>query len=127
MEERSDFAAFLDALPGPYLVIENDAGEVVAGGGHAVAPGTRTADLCWGMARRDLHGTGLGRRLLDERLKRVMADEQATSVRLQTSQHTRGFYERRGFICVDVIPDAFGPGLDHCEMRLRLPPRRPRF
>ncbi|HEX8430709.1 MAG TPA: hypothetical protein VF625_05455, partial [Longimicrobium sp.] len=36
--ERGEFAAFLDALPGPYLVVESAAGTVVGCGGYAVAP-----------------------------------------------------------------------------------------
>lgn len=118
--EREEFAAFLDALPGPYLVIEDEAGAVVACGGYAVTPETGTADLCWGMAARRLHGTGLGNRLLAERLRRVHADPRARAVALNTSQLTRGFYERLGFVTERVVPDGYAPGLDRCDMRLML-------
>ena len=117
-EEREAFAEFLDALPGPYLVVEDEAGVIVGCGGYAVVPETRTADLCWGMVARRLHGTGLGRLLLDARLAGIRADPGADAVALNTSQHTRGFYERRGFVTWRVVPDGFAPGLDRCDMRL---------
>jgi GNAT superfamily N-acetyltransferase len=127
--ERAEFAAFLDALPGPYLVIEDGADGVIACGGWAANPSTRDADLCWGMVRHDRHGTGVGRRLLDERLARMHDDPTSRaveSVAIKTSQHTRGFYERRGFRAERVIADGFAPGIDRCDMRLELPTgRRP--
>ncbi|HEX2080597.1 MAG TPA: GNAT family N-acetyltransferase [Longimicrobium sp.] len=116
--EREAFAAFLDGLPGPYLVVEDGAGAIVGCGGYAIAPETRTADLCWGMVARGRHGTGLGRLLLDARLDGIRADPRVDAVALNTSQHTRGFYERRGFVTERVVPDGFAPGLDRCDMRL---------
>jgi ribosomal protein S18 acetylase RimI-like enzyme len=118
--EREAFAAFLDDLPGPYLVVEDQTGAIVGCGGYAIVPETRTADLCWGMVTRGLHGTGLGRLLTDARLERIRADPRVREVALNTSQHTRGFYERRGFATERVVPDGFAPGLDRCDMRLIL-------
>lgn len=124
--EREEFVAFLAALPGPYLVIEGDSGEVVGCGGYAMEPGTNDAHLCWGMIDQARHGTGLGRLLLDARLERVRADAadaaggSIEAVALHTSQHTRGFYERRGFHVERVTPDGYAPGLDRCDMRLVL-------
>ena len=71
-EERSDFGAFLDALPGPYLVITDPVGQVVACGGYALGQ-SDSVDLCWGMVRRPLHGVGLGHLLTDARLDRAAA------------------------------------------------------
>lgn len=122
--EREEFATFLDTpLPGPYLVLVDEEGAVAGCGGYAMQPGTRDAVLCWGMVDRARHGTGLGRLLLDARLARVRADRLTSdiaSVELHTSQHTRGFYERRGFVLEEVRPDGYGPGLDRCDMRLVL-------
>ncbi len=39
---------------------------------------------------------------------------------LDTSQHSRGFFERFGFQQVARHRDGYGPGLDRCEMRLEL-------
>jgi len=121
--ERQEFASLLAALPGPYLVVENEAGTVLACGGFAVARGTATADLCWGMVLRRYHKSGLGRLLLLARLRHIRADAALQDVALNTSQHTRGFYERLGFVVERLQPNRYAPGLDRCDMRLHLPPQ----
>ena len=118
--ERAEFATFLDDLPGPYLVIEDARGRVIGCGGYALAPDRRSADICWDMIRPERLGTGLGRRLLEARLARLRADPRVETVALNTSQLTRGFYERFGFTTERVVPDGYAPGLDRCDMRLDL-------
>jgi ribosomal protein S18 acetylase RimI-like enzyme len=128
-DERAEFEAFLDDLPGPYVVLER-AGEIVACGGYALRVGDldgepsaragRIADLCWAMVRRDLHGLGLGRALTERRVTLALEDAAVEELALVTSQHTVGFYERLGFTTVSVEPDGFAPGLDRCTMRRRL-------
>lgn len=116
--EEVDYCAFLDAPAGRYLVIL-DAGVVVAAGGYAMdAEGVFA--LCWGMVDRARHRRGLGRRLLEARLEAIRADPRASAVRLSTSQHTRGFFERAGFVAVQVTADGFAPGIDRVEMCLDL-------
>ena len=118
--ERAELEAFLDDLPGPYLVLEAPDGDVVGCGGWAVEPLTDRADLCWGMVRRDLHGRGLGRRLAELRIAAVREAGAASVVALSTSHHTKGFYERLGFETVRVVEDGFAPGLHRCDMLLEL-------
>jgi ribosomal protein S18 acetylase RimI-like enzyme len=119
--ERADFAAFIDDLPCPYFVL-CDGKEVVGCGGYAINPGTGGADICWDVIHRDRHGQGLGRRLLAFRLEKIKAEPEAKFVRLDTSQHTTGFYARLGFEVQEIEPGGYGPGLDRCEMRLALNP-----
>lgn len=116
--EREEFAAFLGALPGPYLVLVDAVGEVVGCGGYARVAGTGRADLCWGMVANSAHRKGLGRALTQARIDRVLADPAVTEIVLNTSQHTVGFYERMGFETVAVTPDGYAPGLDRHDMRL---------
>lgn len=117
-EERPAYAAFLDALPGPYLVLEAEDERVVACGGYAVKPGTTTADMCWGMVVQDLHRTGLGWQLLQARLARVRADPGVTDIALNTSQHTWRFYARVGFQTERITPDGYAGGLHRYDMRM---------
>jgi N-acetylglutamate synthase-like GNAT family acetyltransferase len=116
-DERDEFIGFLQALPGPYYVIEDEKGQIVACGGYGIKPGTSIADLCWGMVRQDLHGSGLGRLLTEERMRRALALEDISDFALSTSQLTTGFYEQMGFRTVDSTPNGIAPGLDRCEMR----------
>lgn len=119
-DERAEFTTFLHSLPGPYLVMISDAGQILGCGGYALVQAEARADLCWGMVHQELHGTGLGRRLTTARLERAIADPGVRTVALNTSQLTCGFYERLGFVTTEIIPDGYAPGLDRCEMRLYL-------
>ena len=116
--ERGQFEAFLDELPGPYLLLENEAGVVIACGGYAVPAGGSHADFCWGMVERSHQGLGLGRLLADLRLQRIRQDPDITHVLMNTTQHTRCFFEKLGFVTERVTPDGYAPGLHRCDMRL---------
>lgn len=117
--ERGDFERFLDEMRWPYQVIARD-GRIVACGGHAVEPDGRTVSLCWGMVEQGLHGQGLGRRLTEARLAAARAEPGVTAVRLDTGQHTTGFYERFAFEITRVVKDGYAPGSDRFDMRLSL-------
>ena len=115
--ERLQFSAFLDALPGPYLVLQDDAGHILACGGHAVVEESATAFFCWGMVEQALHRQGHGKRLSLARLDGIRADPRVRRVRLDTSHLTAGFYEGLGFTVTEVIRDGYWPGLHRCEMQ----------
>lgn len=118
--ERDDFACFLDrkAAACSYLVIVRG-DRIVACGGHAIGADGMTAGLCWGMVDRELQGTGLGNMLTDARLRAAEATHGVTQVRIDTSQHTQGFYARFGFQTESITPEGYGPGLDRWDMLLR--------
>jgi ribosomal protein S18 acetylase RimI-like enzyme len=123
-EERHDFERFLDALPGPYLLLESGPGELLACGGYAIVPEAGRADLCWGMVSRDRQGVGLGRLLALTRIQEIRGRPDVLEVAMNTSQHTRGFYEHLGFVSTLVTPNGIAPGLDRHDMRLSLNHRR---
>ncbi|WP_244196630.1 GNAT family N-acetyltransferase [Paraburkholderia hospita] len=117
-EERVEFTEYLNRLPGPYLVLEED-GEVVACGGWAASRTTpNEIVLCWGMVSKDRHKAGLGTRLMKARLEHIFASNNAAAVLLTTSQHSAGFFERFGFQTVRSEKDGYAPGIDLVEMRL---------
>lgn len=119
--ERADFLATLDEIE-DYWVIELDGQGIVACGGYAVEASGEAA-LCWGMVRRDLHRRGLGERLLAERLRRIDADPAARQVVIETTQFSRGFYARYGFVVTREQADGFAPGYHLVEMRRPVPGR----
>ena len=101
-------------------MLTDETGAIVGCGGYAYSGEDGTADLCWGMVRRELHGTGLGRRLTELRIERSREDPRVKAIALRTSQHTAGFYERLGFQVLRVTEDAYAPGLHRYDMRLHL-------
>lgn len=119
--ERRDFEHFLarQAMEGAYQVLERD-GRVVGCGGLAIEKDGMTAGLCWGMVDRELQGIGLGRMLTELRLRSAAAIPGVMQVRLDTSQHTQGFYALLGFQVLRITQDGYGPGLDRWDMLLRI-------
>ena len=83
-------------------------------------PDGETGSLCWGIVRRDLHGLGIGRKLLQARLAVMAGDPRYRRVRLSTVAETTGFFEKLGFRTKRVDRDGHGPGVDAHEMALTL-------
>ena len=119
VNELLDFQKFLDILPCPYYVITRD-DEVLACGGYGVNNKKNTIILAWGMARADLHKQGLGTFLLMERLKQIYKDFGETIVEIDTSQHSKGFFERFGFKSGTVTENYYASGLHRVDMQLIL-------
>jgi GNAT superfamily N-acetyltransferase len=114
--ELDDFVSFLDRLPCPYFVVENENGEMTACGGYAPQRGR----LCYGMVARAYHRQGIGRFLLMERLKHWFQHHGPAHVSLKTSQHSAGFFAKAGFITRNITKDGLAPALDAHEMALEL-------
>ncbi len=120
--ERAEFEQYLsdpeERGPNAAYLVLRVAGTIVACGGYSVADGT--AGLAWGLVGRDRHNEGFGTALLLERLRRIAHLPNAHEVVLDTTQRSRGFFERFGFEAVQVTPDGYGAGLDRVDMRLGL-------
>ncbi|MBY6185650.1 GNAT family N-acetyltransferase [Marinobacter hydrocarbonoclasticus] len=117
--ERQEFIDFLDNLADPhrYFVLVEQ-GQVRACGGYYVEEGVGA--LSWGMVHREAHGKGLGTRLTEYRLSQLRQRDDVTVVKIDTSQHTQGFYARQGFVVTRSTPDGFGAGIDCVSMDLVL-------
>jgi hypothetical protein len=119
LDELADFRKFLDTLPCPYYVLTRN-NEVLACGGYGVDRKKNTIVLAWGMARLDVHKQGLGTFLLLERLKQIYKEYGDTVVEVDTSQHSKGFFERFGFEARNITEDYYAPGLHRVDMQLTL-------
>jgi GNAT superfamily N-acetyltransferase len=117
--ERSEYEAYLDGLPGPYWVIEEQ-WRIIGCGGVALEPDGTTASLCWGMVLRRRQGEGWGGDLLEARLAWVRRETDRRQVVVRTSEGVRGFFERYGFEVDSVVENGIGPGRDCLEMTLDL-------
>lgn len=118
-EERGEFEAFLNDLPGPYFTLQIN-GEIVGCGGYGNRDGNNEGRgfFCWGMVAQQHHKKGYGTILAEMRIEAMRDDPLVKSVRLNTSQHTAPFYARFGFETTNVTKDGFSKGLDDHEMQL---------
>jgi predicted GNAT family N-acyltransferase len=114
-DEEDGLREFLSTSVEHYYVAESDA-DVVASGGIALNADD-TVSLCWGMVHRSRLGTGLGKLLTEYRLARSQEMFGAKPMVISTSQHTKGFYEKFGFVLTEEIANGFGPGINICKMR----------
>ncbi len=118
-EELLDFERFLDALPGPYFTVVDGTG-VIACGGIASGRVSAEADVCWTIVHEAHQRRGAGSLLMRSCVAGILSIAGCETARLDTSQHTRAFFERWGFIATGVAADGYGPGLDRVEMRIVL-------
>ncbi|HET9676256.1 MAG TPA: GNAT family N-acetyltransferase, partial [Solirubrobacterales bacterium] len=113
-EDLHIFDGWLRAGSCPFLVCRYEE-EVVGCGGYSVELERKVGWLRWGMVRQDRHGEGIGSGLLRERLARL-SDLEARAVRVETSQHSQGFFLRHGFKVLATHPDGYWQGHDRVEM-----------
>jgi len=118
--ERAEFAAYLDTASANYLVLETATGVIIGCGGYYVKPVGGVAGLAWGMVDRAWHKRGFGRVLLEARLALLRSSPDAELVRVNTSQNSRGFFERCGFRVLRVVPSGYAQGIDRVESELAL-------
>jgi N-acetylglutamate synthase-like GNAT family acetyltransferase len=116
--EHVDFKKWLDeGQMDKYWVIVID-NKVVGCGGIFVSNKEEEGGFAWGMIHQDRHGQGIGRAFSQFRIEelRKITDYR---IRLCTSQHTFGFYEKLGFENYKFKKDGFSKGLDRYDMVLK--------
>lgn len=116
--ELSDVTRLLDERLCPYLVVENEEGQIIAGGGIWADPLEQSATLCWVMVARSYHGRGIGRLLVLRLLNLLRRFPFVRLVKLDTSQHTTVFYEKFGFAKCGLIENYYAPGLHRYDMAM---------
>lgn len=87
---------------------------------HAVGSGSMTRRRHWrgGGVPRSRHNQGIGAKLRDYRLSLIKQRLNVSLIKIDTSQHTAGFYAKQGFATSNVIKDRFGEGIDCVQMEL---------
>jgi RimJ/RimL family protein N-acetyltransferase len=115
--ERDEFDTFLDNPGDKYWVVEDEAGALIGCSGYWIVSDTPVAVITWTMVARSWHGHGVGRRLLLTCLYHLCRIPAIQTVRLETSQHVTGFYEKVGdFRVQETIENGYAPGLHKIRM-----------
>ncbi len=116
-EEKASFISWLDnPIREDYEVLTVD-NTIIACGGIYFAPHENAAGLAWGMVHNSFHKMGYGKQLTLYRLEKLMIQFPDVTHKVETSQHTFGFYQLMGFKTVDIVKDGFAPGLDKYVMK----------
>ena len=115
-EELDEYRKYLKAHDGGHLVIESPEGQLLATGGYYLRDGV--GRLSNGLVAKDRHGEGIGRVLIEARLKALK--EICKTIQIDTSQKTEGFYAKLGFKTTNREKNGFGSGLDSVSMELKL-------
>ncbi len=117
--ELNDFKSYLKKvlIQNTYFVlIENE--DVIACGGYEKEG--KEIGLTWGMVKRTHHRKGFGRELTLFRLAAIKRKYSECIVKIDTSQHTEGFYKKQGFRTQSIEKGGFTQGIDKYTMTLNL-------
>lgn len=76
------------------------------------------AGLSWGMVDVNQHKAGIGKMLTEYRIDLLKEFYPGKIYKVDTSQHTAGFYLKRGFETIEVIADGFAKGIDKYVMKM---------
>ncbi len=116
--ELTMFSDFLknESLTEEFYTIMEDG--IILGCGGIEKTGPKQVDLTWGMIHRDHHRIGFGRALLMFRMDRIRDLFGDVTVRIETSQHVKGFFEKHGFVSKETKIDGFGKGID-CVLMIK--------
>jgi ribosomal protein S18 acetylase RimI-like enzyme len=117
--ERAEFIEYIDTLVEDseyYICIKTENEKLLGCGG--IGFNASKASLTWGFVHKRFHGQGIGTMLTDYRLSHLKRNTVVNTVYIETSQHTQGFYKKRGFTVTKTEPNGFGEGIDRVIMAL---------
>lgn len=119
--ELPEFQMYLGRYAtGSYWVCEFE-NNIIGCGGIRVRP-DGYGSLCYGMVDTNYHGQGIGAALMNFRLQKFLEYPDVQKIRLDTSQHSYGFFKKFGFSVCTVEPDFYGKGLDCYHMERDINP-----
>lgn len=111
-------AAYASNRVETFYVLEID-GEVLGCAGFYIPGSEKCVNMVWGMVENAWHKKGLGRGLLEYRIRLAQTCYPDCSISLDTTQHSYGFFERLGFTVTAITNNYYGPGLNRYDMLLK--------
>lgn len=114
-EEREDLNNYLDSELEDYFVVESE-GRVVACGGINIQQDKNKGVLSWDMIHPDSQKKGIGKALVEHRVKHLKENRKVDRIGVRTAQFTHEFYAKCGFVLKEVVKDYWAPGYDLYDM-----------
>jgi len=105
LNERPEFAAYLDAGPEHFRVID-EGGTLLACGGIETYPERGEAEFRWVMAAPAAQGRGLGKRLMLESADYLRRETSIRCILVYTTPASAGFFRKLGFPAGTVRTEA---------------------
>ena len=108
---------FASIIASNYWVLEHQ-NEIIASGGIGIDG--HAGRMHYGMVRNDWHKKGIGTRLFEFRLGKLIENPNIATIGLDTCQHNPNFFRRFGFVETSVKENGYGPGLHRIDMELKI-------
>jgi ribosomal-protein-alanine N-acetyltransferase len=120
--EEADLLHYLTHEIEEYFIVRWN-GEIMGCGGINLKDDRKTGVISWDMIHPAMHGKGLGSALTQYRIKHLLDSHHVKEIIVRTTQLSCGFYEKQGFVLVDVVEDYWAEGYDLYYMIYRQPER----
>ena len=115
VSEINDFELYLDNEIEKYYVAEL-AGQIVGAGGINFDKKEKTGKISWDFIHPDFQGIKVGRKLLKHRIDILKSMSEIEHITVRTSQLAFKFYEKNGFVLIEVKKNYWAEGFDMCGM-----------
>lgn len=117
--EADDFFGYLTHHLESYFVVEED-GKIIGAGGINYFPAEGTARISWDIIHPDFQGKGVGKKLMEHRIKEIRDRPDISQIMVRTTQLVYPFYEKMGFTLEHTEQNYWAPGFDLYQMRMLL-------
>lgn len=116
-EEEDDLIYFLENERELYYVVSINK-EIVGCGGYNFSEDKSTGIICWDIVHPNFQGKSIGRTLLNYRITQIKNVKSIHKITVRTSQLVYRFYEKHGFVLLEIVPDYWSKGFHLCRMEL---------
>lgn len=116
-EEEEDLIYFLEKEREQYYVVSINK-EIVGCGGYNLSEDKSTGIICWDIVHPNFQGESIGRNLLNYRITQIKNTKNIRKITVRTSQLVYQFYEKQGFVLVEIVQDYWSIGFDLYRLEL---------
>jgi ribosomal protein S18 acetylase RimI-like enzyme len=116
-EEEVDLIYFLENEREQYYVVSIN-NEIVGCGGYNFSEDKSIGIICWDIIHPKFQGKSIGRSLLNYRITQIKNVKSIHKITVRTSQLVYRFYEKHGFVLLEIIHDYWSKGYHLYRMEL---------